>query len=92
MNDAKFCFIHEHGKKRGKDLLPSVAEHLFEVINSIDVMLRTLMRRCTYLWYVEARLADRTSLCPLEVLNNMQEEAVRDDEIVFNGLPSTEPF
>ena len=68
------------------------------------------MRRCTYLWYVEARLADRvlyadeilkygfwlnvikTSLCPLEVLNNMQEEAVRDDEIVFNGLPSSEPF
>ena len=73
-------------------------------------MLRTFMRRCMYLRYVEARLADRvlyadeilkygfclnvikTSLCPLEALKNMQEEAVRDDDIVFNGLPSTEPF
>ncbi|WZY73732.1 hypothetical protein YC2023_005972 [Brassica napus] len=62
------------------------------------------MRRCMYLRYVEARLADRilyadeilkygfclnvikTSLCPLEVLKNMQEEAVRDDDIVFNGI------
>lgn len=34
----------------------------------------------------------KTSLCPLEVLKNMQEEAVRDDDIVFKGLPSTEPF
>ena len=68
------------------------------------------MRRCMYLRYVEARLADRvlyadeilkygfclnvikTYLCPLEALKNMQEEAVRDDDIVFNGLPSTEPF
>ncbi|KAL0874864.1 hypothetical protein Bca101_024569 [Brassica carinata] len=33
----------------------------------------------------------KTSLCPLEVLKNMQ-EAVRDDDIVFSGLPSTEPF
>ena len=73
-------------------------------------MLRTFMRRCMYLRYVEARLADRvlyadeilkygfclnvikTYLCPLEALKNMQEEAVRDDDIVFNGLPSTEPF
>lgn len=30
-------------------------------------------------------------LCPLEVLKNVQ-EAVRDDDIFFNGLPSTEPF
>ncbi|KAG2286080.1 hypothetical protein Bca52824_045684 [Brassica carinata] len=110
MNDPK-----EHGKKSGKDLLASVqvigrAEHLFEVINWRDDVLRTFMRRCMYLRYVEARLADRvlyadeilkygfclnvikTSLCPLEALKNMQEEAVRDDDIVFNGLPSTEPF
>ncbi|KAH0912873.1 hypothetical protein HID58_036194 [Brassica napus] len=121
MNDPK-----EHGKKRGNNLLASVqpfwvhlllttivnsrAEHLFEVINSRDDVLRTWMRRYMYLRYVEARLADRilhadeilkygfclnvikTSLCPLEVLKNMQEEAVRDDDIVFKGLPSTEPF
>ncbi|KAG2330435.1 hypothetical protein Bca52824_001615 [Brassica carinata] len=101
-------------KNRGNDLLASVrvigrAEHLFEVTNSRDDVLRTLMRQCMYLRYVEARLADRvlyadeilkyefclnvikTSLCPLEVLKNMQ-EAVRDDDIVFSGLPSTEPF
>ncbi|KAL8238295.1 hypothetical protein R6Q59_019376, partial [Mikania micrantha] len=35
------------------------AEHLFEVINSREYMLRRLIRRCAYLKYVEARLGDR---------------------------------
>ncbi|WZZ86376.1 hypothetical protein YC2023_114955 [Brassica napus] len=72
-------------------ILKSRAEHLFEVINSRDDVLRTLMGRCTYLRYVETGLTDRvlyadeilkygfclnvikTSLCPLEVLKNVQE-------------------
>ncbi|KAJ4871477.1 Homeodomain-like protein [Raphanus sativus] len=50
-------------------IVKSRAEHLFEMINSRDDVLRTLMRRL----YVS-------------------QEAVRDDDIFFNGLPSTEPF
>ncbi|XP_072982143.1 probable glycerol-3-phosphate dehydrogenase [NAD(+)] 1, cytosolic [Typha latifolia] len=38
----------------------STAEHLFEVINSREDVLRRLIRRCAYLKYVEARLGDRT--------------------------------
>ncbi|KAG6783384.1 hypothetical protein POTOM_012831 [Populus tomentosa] len=37
----------------------STAEHLFEVINSREDVLRRLIRRCAYLKYVEARLGDR---------------------------------
>lgn len=36
------------------------AEHLFEVINSREDVLRRLIQRCAYLKYVEARLGDRT--------------------------------
>lgn len=36
------------------------AEHLFEVINSREDVLRRLIRKCAYLKYVEARLGDRT--------------------------------
>ncbi|RVW40710.1 putative glycerol-3-phosphate dehydrogenase [NAD(+)] 1, cytosolic [Vitis vinifera] len=37
----------------------ATAEHLFEVINSREDVLRRLIRRCAYLKYVEARLGDR---------------------------------
>ncbi|KAF2565664.1 hypothetical protein F2Q68_00027573 [Brassica cretica] len=108
-NPALLCPLASY-KLKYLAIVKSRAEHLFEVINWRDDVLRTFMRRCMYLRYVEARLADRvlyadeilkygfclnvikTSLCPLEALKNMQEEAVRDDDIVFNGLPSTEPF
>ncbi|KAH0886397.1 hypothetical protein HID58_062493, partial [Brassica napus] len=40
-------------------IVKSRAEHLFEVINSRDDVLRTLMGRCTYLRYVETGLTDR---------------------------------
>ncbi|KAF2603656.1 hypothetical protein F2Q70_00027988 [Brassica cretica] len=33
----------------------------------------------------------KTPLCPLKILKNMQ-EAVRDDDIVINGLPQTKQF
>ncbi len=36
------------------------AEHLFEVINAREEVLRRLIRKCAYLKYVEARLGDRT--------------------------------
>ncbi|GMI77133.1 hypothetical protein like AT2G41540 [Hibiscus trionum] len=38
----------------------ATAQHLFEVINSREHVLRRLIRRCAYLKYVEARLGDRT--------------------------------
>ncbi|KAH9609040.1 hypothetical protein KSS87_007654 [Heliosperma pusillum] len=38
----------------------ATAEHLFDVINSREHVLRRLLRRCAYLKYVEARLGDRT--------------------------------
>jgi glycerol-3-phosphate dehydrogenase (NAD+) len=38
----------------------ATAEHLFEVINAREDVLRRLIRRCAYLKYVEARLGDRT--------------------------------
>lgn len=40
-------------------IVESRTEHLLEVINSRDDVLGTLMRRCTYLRYVEAGLMDR---------------------------------
>lgn len=36
------------------------AEHLFEVINSREDVLRRLIRKCAYLKYVEGRLGERT--------------------------------
>ncbi|THU70384.1 hypothetical protein C4D60_Mb08t24410 [Musa balbisiana] len=38
----------------------ATAEHLLEVINSREDVLRRLIRRCAYLKYVEARVGDRT--------------------------------
>jgi glycerol-3-phosphate dehydrogenase (NAD+) len=35
-------------------------EHLFEVINAREEVLRRLIRKCAYLKYMEARLGDRT--------------------------------
>ncbi len=35
-------------------------EHLFEVINAREEVLKRLIRKCAYLKYVEARLGDRT--------------------------------
>jgi glycerol-3-phosphate dehydrogenase (NAD+) len=35
-------------------------EHLFEVINAQEVVLRRLIHKCAYLKYMEARLGDRT--------------------------------
>ncbi|XWS43111.1 hypothetical protein CRYUN_Cryun16bG0074000 [Craigia yunnanensis] len=43
----------------GKAVDRATAEHLFEVINSREDVLRRLIRRCAYLKYVEARLGDR---------------------------------
>ncbi|KAJ4892109.1 hypothetical protein Rs2_31857 [Raphanus sativus] len=47
-------------RRPGKAVSRSTAEHLFEVINSREDILRRLIRRCAYLKYVEARLGDRT--------------------------------
>lgn len=47
-------------RRPGRALDRSTAEHLFEVINSREDVLRRLIRRCAYLKYVEARLGDRT--------------------------------
>ncbi|KAL7097843.1 hypothetical protein ACP275_10G168800 [Erythranthe tilingii] len=47
-------------RRPGKPLDKHTAEHLFEVINSREDVLRRLIRRCAYLKYVEARLGDRT--------------------------------
>lgn len=49
-------------RRPGKKVDRSTAEHLFEVINSREDILRRLIRRCAYLKYVEARLGDRTLL------------------------------
>lgn len=94
-------------RRHGRTVDKATAEHLFEVINSREEVLRRLIRRCAYLKYVEARLGDRilyadeilkdgfclnmidTPLCPLKVVNNLQ-EAVWDADIVVNGLPSTD--
>ncbi|KAL6853875.1 hypothetical protein ACP4OV_019904 [Aristida adscensionis] len=47
-------------RRPGRAVDRSTAEHLFEVINSREDVLRRLIRRCAYLKYVEARLGDRT--------------------------------
>ncbi|XP_039066570.1 glycerol-3-phosphate dehydrogenase [NAD(+)] GPDHC1, cytosolic [Hibiscus syriacus] len=49
-------------RRPGKVVDRATAEHLFEVINSREDVLRRLIRRCAYLKYVEARLGDRTLL------------------------------
>lgn len=47
-------------RRAGRGVDRATAEHLFEVINSREDVLRRLIRRCAYLKYVEARLGDRT--------------------------------
>ncbi|XP_020207658.1 probable glycerol-3-phosphate dehydrogenase [NAD(+)] 1, cytosolic [Cajanus cajan] len=47
-------------RRQGRTVDRATAEHLFEVINSREDVLRRLIRRCAYLKYVEARLGDRT--------------------------------
>lgn len=47
-------------RRSGRAVDRSTAEHLFEVMNSREDVLRRLIRRCAYLKYVEARLGDRT--------------------------------
>lgn len=47
-------------RRPGRAVDKTTAEHLFEVINSREDVLRRLIRRCAYLKYVEARLGDRT--------------------------------
>lgn len=47
-------------RRPGRAVDRTTAEHLFEVINSREDVLRRLIRRCAYLKYVEARLGDRT--------------------------------
>lgn len=47
-------------RRPGRSVDRATAEHLFEVINSREDVLRRLIRRCAYLKYVEARLGDRT--------------------------------
>ncbi|XP_045090362.1 probable glycerol-3-phosphate dehydrogenase [NAD(+)] 1, cytosolic [Aegilops tauschii subsp. strangulata] len=47
-------------RRPGRAVDRSTAEHLFDVINSREDMLRRLIRRCAYLEYVDARLGDRT--------------------------------
>ncbi|XP_004303079.1 PREDICTED: probable glycerol-3-phosphate dehydrogenase [NAD(+)] 1, cytosolic [Fragaria vesca subsp. vesca] len=47
-------------RRSGRPVDRATAEHLFEVINSREDVLRRLIRRCAYLKYVEARLGDRT--------------------------------
>ncbi|KAI3837288.1 hypothetical protein MKW92_030752 [Papaver armeniacum] len=47
-------------RRAGRSIDKVTAEHLFEVINSREDVLRRLIRRCAYLKYVEARLGDRT--------------------------------
>lgn len=46
-------------RRAGRSVDRAIAEHLFEVINSKEDVLRRLIRRCAYLKYVEARLGDR---------------------------------
>ncbi|XP_010547316.1 PREDICTED: glycerol-3-phosphate dehydrogenase [NAD(+)] At3g07690, cytosolic [Tarenaya hassleriana] len=46
-------------RRPGRAVDKSVAEHLFEVINSREDVLRRLIGRCAFLKYVEGRLGDR---------------------------------
>jgi len=47
-------------RRGGKEVDRKTAEHLFEVINSREDVLRRLIRKCAYLKYVEGRLGERT--------------------------------
>ncbi|KAL5719799.1 glycerol-3-phosphate dehydrogenase (NAD(+)) [Ranunculus cassubicifolius] len=47
-------------RRAGRAVDRATAEHLFDIINSREDVLRRLIRRCAYLKYVEARLGDRT--------------------------------
>jgi glycerol-3-phosphate dehydrogenase (NAD+) len=47
-------------RRGGKEVDKPTAEHLFEVINAREEVLRRLIRKCAYLKYMEARLGDRT--------------------------------
>lgn len=49
-------------RRPGKAVDRAAAEHLFDVINAREDVLRRLIRKCAYLKYVEARLGDRTLL------------------------------
>ncbi|XP_051146581.1 probable glycerol-3-phosphate dehydrogenase [NAD(+)] 1, cytosolic [Andrographis paniculata] len=49
-------------RRAGRSVDRATAEHLFEVINSREDVLRRLIRRCAYLKYVEGRLGDRVLL------------------------------
>ncbi|KAJ7554386.1 hypothetical protein O6H91_06G138100 [Diphasiastrum complanatum] len=46
-------------RRPGKELDRPSAQHLFDVINAREDVLRRLIRNCAYLKYVEARLGDR---------------------------------
>eukprot|EP00249_Psilotum_nudum_P007172 c20366_g1_i1 orf=205-1653(+) len=46
-------------RRPGKIVDKVTAEHLFDVINAREDVLRRLIRKCAYLKYVEARLGDR---------------------------------
>lgn len=65
LQDSYGCQFREKVQVRiwrrpGRKVDRATAEHLFEVINSREDVLRRLIRRCAYLKYVEARLGDRT--------------------------------
>lgn len=47
-------------RRGGKEVDRQTAEHLFEVINSREKVLRRLIRKCAYVKYVEGRLGERT--------------------------------
>lgn len=46
-------------RRPAKTVDRTTAQHLFDVINAREDVLRRLIRRCAYLKYVEARLGDR---------------------------------
>ncbi|CAH1440632.1 unnamed protein product [Lactuca virosa] len=46
-------------RRAGRSVDRATSQHLFDVINSREDVLRRLIRRCAYLKYVEARLGDR---------------------------------
>jgi len=47
-------------RRGGKEVDKPTTEHMFEIINAREVVLRRLIHKCAYLKYVEARLGDRT--------------------------------
>ncbi|CAK9215893.1 unnamed protein product [Sphagnum troendelagicum] len=56
----KAFLVMQIWRRGGKEVDKPTAEHLFEVINAQEEVLRRLIRKCAYLKYVEARLGDRT--------------------------------